>query len=131
MNETISTSAIAIRPSRKVRLGTVVSNRMQKTIVVRVDRLVQHPKYQRVVRRATSFKVHDETNNAKIGDYVKIMETRPLSKDKRWRLVEVLRRGSPSSQAPEAVRQTDPVVSPSTSSGSRAESRDEPQRVEP
>jgi small subunit ribosomal protein S17 len=67
---------------------------MQKTIVVRVDRLVQHPKYQRVIRRATNFKAHDETNQSHIGDYVKIMETRPLSKDKRWRLIEVLRRGS-------------------------------------
>ncbi len=94
MNETIPAVPVPIRSSRKVRLGTVVSNRMHKTIVVRIDRLVQHPKYQRVVRRATRFKVHDEMNNAKIGDYVKIMETRPLSKDKRWRLVEVLRRGS-------------------------------------
>ncbi len=102
MNETIPTVSVPIRGSRKVRLGTVISNRMQKTIVVRVDRLVQHPRYQRVVRRATNFKVHDETNSAKIGDDVKIMETRPLSKDKRWRLVQILRRGS---QAPEPVGQ--------------------------
>ncbi|MBI4353987.1 MAG: 30S ribosomal protein S17 [Candidatus Omnitrophica bacterium] len=92
--ETTEHSASQRTQTRKVRLGTVVSNRMQKTIVIRVDRLVQHPTYQRVVRRATNFKAHDETNSAKIGDYVKIMETRPLSKDKRWRLVEILRRGS-------------------------------------
>jgi small subunit ribosomal protein S17 len=64
---------------------------MQKTIVVQVARRVQHPIYQRVVRRTTRFKVHDEANRAKVGDYVKIAETRPLSKDKRWRLVEVLK----------------------------------------
>lgn len=80
-----------VRGSRKIRFGTVVSNRMQKTIVVKVDRRVQHQKYQRVVRRTTNFKVHDEGNRATIGDYVQIMETRPLSKDKRWRLIEVLR----------------------------------------
>ena len=67
---------------------------MQKTIVVQVARLVRHPKYHRVLRRTTKFKVHDETNRAKAGDFVKIMETRPLSKDKRWRLVEVLRQES-------------------------------------
>lgn len=82
------------RDSRKARIGVVVSDRMMKTIVVQVERLVRHPIYKRVVRRASRFKVHDETNSAKVGDRVKIMETRPLSKDKRWRLVEILRRGS-------------------------------------
>ena len=72
---------------------------MQKTIVVQVGRLVQHQKYQRVVRRTTNFKVHDETNRAKIGDYVTIAETRPLSKDKRWRLVEILRSAQGASTA--------------------------------
>ena len=96
---TASTTPLA-RRTRKIRVGTVVSNRMQKTIVVRVDRLVRHPKYQRVIRQATRFKVHDETNSANIGDYVKIMETRPLSKEKRWRLLEVVRRGSHSSVEP-------------------------------
>ena len=83
--------AAPVRGSRKIRFGTVVSNRMQKTIVVQVGRQVQHQKYQRVVRLTTNFKVHDEANRAKIGDYVQIMETRPVSKDKRWRLIEVLR----------------------------------------
>jgi len=89
-------AAPAARSARKVRVGLVVSARMMKTIVVRVDRLVGHSLYPRTIRRATSFKVHDETNQAKAGDWVKIMETRPLSKEKRWRLVEVIRRRSAS-----------------------------------
>ncbi len=80
------------RATRKWREGLVVSNRMQKTIVVRVERLVQHSLYQRTQRFATSFKVHDEKNEAQVGDRVRIMETRPLSKDKRWRLVGILHR---------------------------------------
>ena len=91
MTATANTSA---RASRKVQTGIVISDRMQKTIVVRVDRLVRHALYTRVVRRAATFQAHDETNSAKIGDLVKIMETRPLSKNKRWRLVEILRRGA-------------------------------------
>jgi len=88
------------RAFRKVRVGMVISDRMKKTIVVRVSRLARHPLYLRVVRRANSFKVHDESNSAKIGDVVKIMETRPLSKDKRWRLVEILRRASTAPAVP-------------------------------
>lgn len=111
MNHVMSSPSAPVRGSRKIRVGTVVSNRMQKTIVVRVDRLVRHPKYQRVIRQATRFKVHDETNSANIGDYVKIMETRPLSKDKRWRLLEVVRRGSHMSVEPvEPVRPLEPWV---------------------
>ena len=82
------------RTARKVRMGIVVSNRMQKTIVVRIDRLVRHALYPRIIRRSTTLKVHDEANQAHIGDQVRIMETRPLSKDKRWRLVDILRRAS-------------------------------------
>lgn len=82
------------RGQRKTRIGQVVSSKMQKTIVVRVVRRVRHRLYERVLRQASSFKVHDERNEAKVGDWVKIMETRPLSKDKRWRLVEILRRAS-------------------------------------
>lgn len=98
--------SVAAKPSptrisqRKVRLGVVVSDKMQKTIVVQVRRLARHPVFPRVVKRATRFKVHDETNSAKTGDWVKIMETRPLSKDKRWRLVEILRRGSTAPAIP-------------------------------
>ena len=96
-----TTHTAPARDKRKVRIGTVVSDRMAKTIVVRVDRLVQHPLYHRTIRRSTRFKVHDETNAAKTGDVVKIAETRRLSKDKRWRLVKVLRRGSRAEPIPE------------------------------
>lgn len=78
------------RNDRKERVGKVVSNKMQKTITVTVDRKVKHPIYGKFVNRTTKFKAHDETNAAGIGDTVRIMETRPLSKDKRWRLVEIL-----------------------------------------
>ena len=78
------------RNDRKERIGRVVSNKMQKTITVAVDRKVKHPIYGKFVNRTTAFKAHDETNAAGIGDTVRIMETRPLSKDKRWRLVEIL-----------------------------------------
>lgn len=78
------------RNERKERIGRVVSNKMQKTITVAVDRKVKHPIYGKFVNRTTKFKAHDENNTAGIGDTVRIMETRPLSKDKRWRLVEVV-----------------------------------------
>ncbi|MBI2192821.1 MAG: 30S ribosomal protein S17 [Planctomycetes bacterium] len=82
------------RPSRpRSVLGVVSSDKMTKTITVEVERLVLHSKYQKYVRRRTKFKAHDEKNEAKIGDLVRIAPTRPLSKTKNWRLVEVLRRG--------------------------------------
>lgn len=77
------------RPSRKVRVGTVVSDKMDKTIVVAVESLVRHPLYKKTVKRTTRFKAHDDKNECHVGDVVKIMETRPLSKDKRWRLVSI------------------------------------------
>ncbi|CCJ33302.1 MULTISPECIES: 30S ribosomal protein S17 [Caloramator] len=80
------------RGLRKVRIGKVVSDKMDKTIVVAVEKLVRHPLYGKTVKRTTKFKAHDENNEAKIGDIVKIMETRPLSKEKRWRLVEIIER---------------------------------------
>jgi small subunit ribosomal protein S17 len=80
------------RGRRKVRLGQVVSDKMDKTAVVAVNRLIRHPQYKRYVKRTSRFKVHDEKNECRIGDVVRIIETRPLSKDKRWRLVEVVRR---------------------------------------
>ncbi len=80
------------RGLRKVRIGKVVSDKMDKTIVVAVETKVRHPLYGKTVNRTTKFKAHDEINDAKIGDTVKIMETRPLSKDKRWRLVEIIER---------------------------------------
>jgi len=78
------------RPRRKERVGVVVSDKMDKTITVEVDRSMHHPVYNKMVRTATKFKVHDEKNSAKVGDTVRIEETRPLSKTKRWRLVEIL-----------------------------------------
>ena len=80
------------RNRRKVRVGRVVSDRMEKTIVVSIERLVRHPTYGRYVRRRNKFKVHDEKNECHVGDLVRFMETRPLSKDKRWRLVGVVER---------------------------------------
>jgi len=71
----------------KVLTGVVTSDKMDKTIVVRLTRVVKHPMYKKIIRRHTAVKVHDEKNAAKIGDTVKIVETRPLSKDKRWRLI--------------------------------------------
>ena len=78
------------RGLRKNRIGKVVSDKMEKTIVVAIETNVRHPLYGKTVNRTTKFKVHDENNEAKIGDRVSIMETRPLSKDKRWRLVEIV-----------------------------------------
>jgi small subunit ribosomal protein S17 len=80
------------RNRRKVRVGRVVSDRMEKTIVVSIERLVKHPTYGRYVRRRAKFKVHDEKNECKVGDLVRFMETRPISKDKRWRFVAVVER---------------------------------------
>ena len=80
------------RTSRKTRVGMVVSDKMQKTVVVSIERRVQHPVYGKMVRRTTKLKAHDEQNEAKTGDTVRIMETRPLSKDKRWRVVEIIER---------------------------------------
>ena len=80
------------RNARKVRVGLVVSDKMQKTVVVQIDRRVPHPVYGKMVTRSKKFKAHDEENSAKLGDTVRIMETRPLSKDKRWRVVEIIER---------------------------------------
>ncbi len=79
-----------VRNARKVRVGLVTSDKMQKTITVSIERKIQHPLYGKFLKRHTKLTAHDEENVCKIGDLVKIMETRPLSKKKRWRLVEVL-----------------------------------------
>ena len=78
------------RNLRKTRIGKVVSDKMQKTITVAVENHVKHPLYNKIVKRTYKLKAHDENNEAKIGDTVKVMETRALSKDKRWRLVEIV-----------------------------------------
>ena len=80
------------RNLRKTRTGKVVSNKMNKTIVVAVEDHVKHPLYNKIVKRTYKLKAHDENNECNIGDTVKVMETRPLSKDKRWRLVEIVER---------------------------------------
>ncbi len=80
------------RKSRKERTGLVVSNKMEKSVVVEVLRRVRHPKYGKFVKRTSRFMAHDEKNECNIGDTVRIMETRPLSKNKCWRLVEILER---------------------------------------
>ena len=76
--------------SRKTRIGKVVSDKMDKTIVVTVEDRVAHPLYKKIIKRTYRLKAHDENNECKIGDTVRVMETRPLSKDKRWRVVEII-----------------------------------------
>ena len=78
------------RNLRKTRVGKVVSDKMDKTIVVAIETSVKHPLYKKIVKRTYKLKAHDENNECKTGDKVKVMETRPLSKDKRWRLVEIV-----------------------------------------
>jgi len=91
-DETIEETTELNRTRRKVRVGVVSSDKMQKTIVVTISNLVRHPVYGRFQKQAKKFKAHDETNDAHIGDTVEIMETRPLSKDKNWRLTRVIER---------------------------------------
>ena len=80
------------RGKRKVRVGTVVSDKMDKTVVVAVERLMAHPLYGRRIKRTKKYKAHDETNQCREGDVVRIMETRPLSKEKRWKVIEIIER---------------------------------------
>lgn len=89
---TTETTETTERNRRKTRVGKVVSDRMEKTVVVSIERLVKHETYGRYVRRRTKFKVHDEKNECRIGDVIRFMETRPLSKDKRWRFVGFVER---------------------------------------
>jgi len=77
---------------RKVQIGKVVSDKMDKTVVVAIETLVRHPLYGKTVKRTKKFKAHDEENSCRVGDKVRVMETRPLSKEKRWRVVEILER---------------------------------------
>lgn len=82
------------RGKRKTQIGTVVSNKMDKTVVVMVEKLVKHPKYKKYIRKRKKYKAHDEKNECKIGDQVLIIETRPLSKEKRWRIKKILERAA-------------------------------------
>jgi small subunit ribosomal protein S17 len=92
-----------VRGKRKTKVGRVVSDRMDKTIVVSVERLARHPLYKRVIRLTTKFKAHDETNDARTGDTVLIEESRPLSATKRWRLVSIIQRAGEHGLPGEAV----------------------------
>jgi len=83
-----------MRGKPKIRRGVVISNKMQKTVVVRVERLVRHPKYGKYLKRRKSFKAHDEENRCQVGDEVEIVETRPLSREKRWRVRAILKSAS-------------------------------------
>jgi small subunit ribosomal protein S17 len=90
--ENAGTANAPDRNSRKTRTGIVVSDKMQKTVVVAIERRVAHPVYGKMITRTKRLKAHDEENSAKTGDTVRIVETRPLSKDKRWRVVEIVDR---------------------------------------
>ncbi len=81
---------VSDRNMRKVEVGRVVSDKMDKTIVVAIENSVKHPLYNKIIKRTSKLKAHDEKNECAIGDRVRVMETRPLSKDKRWRLVEII-----------------------------------------
>ncbi len=83
---------VVTRGRRKVRVGTVVSDRMDKTVVVAVERMMRHPLYGKTVKRTKKFHAHDENNECRVGDVVEIMETRPLSKTKRWRVARVVQK---------------------------------------
>ncbi|MDA8199993.1 MAG: 30S ribosomal protein S17 [Thermaerobacter sp.] len=94
MAEEEAAKPTAARPygGRKVRVGRVVSDKMDKTVVVAVERLTPHPLYKRRIRRTTRLKAHDAENACRVGDQVRVVETRPLSKDKHWRVVEIISR---------------------------------------
>ena len=80
------------RTRRKIRTGVVVSEKMDKTVLIRIDRTVRHPLYKKTLKRSNKLAVHDENNDARVGDTVRVMETRPLSKTKRWRIVDIVER---------------------------------------
>jgi len=88
----MTATTTAARARRKVRIGRVVSDRMDKTVVVSIERLVKHPTVGRYVRQRSKYKVHDENNECRVGDTIRFMETRPMSKDKRWRFVGFVER---------------------------------------
>ncbi len=96
----MSASEAAVRGQRKTKVGRVVSDKMDKTIVVSVERLSRHKLYKRVIRLTTKFKAHDELNQARVGDTVRIQESRPLSATKRWRMVEIVARASDGASEP-------------------------------
>ncbi|HEX7246540.1 MAG TPA: 30S ribosomal protein S17 [Actinomycetota bacterium] len=92
MSDVQDTTTGVERGRRKVRTGVVVSDKMDKTVLVRIDRKVTHPLYRKTVRRSSKLAAHDEQNDVRVGDTVRVMETRPISKSKRWRVVEIVER---------------------------------------
>lgn len=113
---------------RKERVGVVTSDKMQKTIVVQVRRKTSHPKYGKTIEIANKFKAHDEKNEAKIGDTVRICETRPLSRDKRWRLVEIVARGRVKSSAADVKDVLEPAAKPAAALPPKAEKKEKAQQ---
>ena len=115
-----------VQSKRKTKVGRVVSDKMDKTIVVSVERLARHPLYKRVIRLTTKFKAHDETNDAHVGDTVLIEESRPLSATKRWRLVRVVQRtgehGSPADIVADEAETSEAIHAAAHPGRSRAES---------
>lgn len=92
-----------MRENRKTRVGRVVSNKMEKTVVVLIEERRQHPLYRRTIRRSERWKAHNEGNNARLGDLVRIEECRPLSKEKHWRVIEIVERGEVAEVQPQAI----------------------------
>lgn len=92
-----------MKKKRKDMIGRVVSNKMDKTVVVKVERRQRHPLYRKTIRKTTNFKAHDENNECGLGDIVRIMETRPLSRDKRWRVVEIKSKGEVAEIQPKEI----------------------------
>ncbi len=92
-----------MKKKRKDMIGRVVSNKMDKTVVVKVERRQRHPLYRKTIRKTTNFKAHDENNDCGLGDIVRIMETRPLSRDKRWRVVEIKSKGEVAEVQPKEI----------------------------
>ena len=92
MSDEQAVTATSDRNRRKVRTGVVVSDKMDKTVLVRIDRTVTHPLYRKTVRRSSKLAAHDEQNDAHVGDTVRVVETRPMSKSKRWRIVDIVER---------------------------------------
>jgi small subunit ribosomal protein S17 len=98
---------MAEETKRKVRLGQVVSNRMDKTVVVEVSGPKRHPLYKKIIRRVVKYKAHDEKNECQVGDKVRIIETRPLSREKRWRVAEIIAKGEVVEVSPEEITRED------------------------
>ena len=103
---------------RKTRFGNVVSNKMEKTVIIEVETLKRHPLYKKTIKRAVKYKAHDEKNECMPGDLVRIVETRPLSKDKQWRVAEIMTRAQAIEVKPEAISDTSSSETSSNETGS-------------